>query len=182
MTPAVQLLISTVMAKLDIITLPDPILRQTSVSVARVDDDINRLFDDMLETMYGAPGVGLAAVQVSVPKRMVVVDIAEDPETRNPLCMANPVIVKRSDTLRVYEEGCLSMPDVLVEIERPEAITIEYIDRKGEKQTLDADGLLATVIQHEVDHLDGKLIIDFMSRLKRDIVVRRFKKQSRQTV
>ncbi len=169
------------MAKLEIIKLPDPLLREISAPVEQVDSNINQLFDDMLDTMYAAPGIGLAAIQVAVPKRMVVIDIADDPEKRNPLCMVNPKIVKRSDILRPYEEGCLSLPDVLVDIERPDTVTIEYIDRQGKQQTLEADDILATAIQHEVDHLDGKLIIDFLSRLKRDIIVRRFKKQARQT-
>jgi len=168
------------MAKLDIITLPDPLLRELSAPIEDVDDDVNRLFDDMLETMYAAPGVGLAAVQVSVPKRMVVIDTSDDAEARNPLCMVNPKIVKHSDTLRLYEEGCLSLPEVLVEIERPDRITVEYIDRQGKQRSLEAEGLQAIAIQHEVDHLQGKLIIDFLSRLKRDIIVRKFKKLSRQ--
>ena len=170
------------MTKLDIITLPDPLLRETSSPVEQVDDNVQNLIDDMLVTMYEAPGIGLAAVQVAVPKRIVVVDVADEPESRDPICLINPVILKRSDTLRLYEEGCLSLPEVLVDIERPDAITVEFVDRSGKRKTLEVDGLLATAIQHEVDHLDGKLIIDFLSRLKRDIVVRKFKKERRQTV
>lgn len=169
------------MAKLDIITLPDPLLRQTSTPLERVDDETRKLMDDMLETMYAAPGIGLAAIQVAIPKRIIVVDTSDNEEERNPIAMVNPQIVEKSDEQRSYEEGCLSLPDVLVEIDRPKAITVNYLDREGEPQTLEADDLLATVIQHEVDHLDGKLIIDFLSRLKRDIVIRKFKKQSRQT-
>lgn len=167
------------MAKLPIVTIPDPILRTQSMPIERVDDDLRRLIDDMLETMYAAPGVGLAAVQVAVPRRLLVLDVTDKDEARNPIAMINPRIVKLGDVVRPYEEGCLSIPDVLVEIERPAEVTVEYTDRDGKLQLLAADGLLATAIQHELDHLDGRLIIDFMSRLKRDMVVRRFKKQQR---
>lgn len=167
------------MAKLPIVTIPDPILRTQSTPVERVDDDLRRLIDDMLETMYAAPGIGLAAVQVAVPRRLLVLDLSDKDEPKAPLAMINPEIVKLGDTLRPYEEGCLSIPEVLVEIERPATLTVNYTDRDGKPQTLDADGLLATAIQHEMDHLDGRLIIDFLSRLKRDMVVRRFKKQQR---
>lgn len=170
------------MAKLPIVTLPDPILRSTSTTVERVDDDVRRLVDDMLETMYAAPGIGLAAIQVAVPKRLLVVDVSDKDEERQPIAMINPEIVRLSDTKRVYEEGCLSIPDVLVEIERPSEVAVRYIDRDGKLQELQADGLLATAIQHELDHLDGRMIIDYLSRLKRDIVVRRFKKQARATL
>lgn len=173
------------MSLLPIITLPDPILRQKSTPVERVDDELRRTLDDMLETMYDAPGVGLAANQVNIAKRFLVVDAANndeeaDEEARNPLCLINPEIVSRSETMRSYEEGCLSLPDVRVEIERPDAITVRYLDRDGKEQELEAEGFLATVIQHEVDHLDGRLIIDFLSSLRRDMIVRRFKKLARQ--
>lgn len=167
------------MAKLPIVTIPDPILRTQSAPVERVDDDVRRLIDDMLETMYAAPGIGLAAVQVAVPRRLLVLDVSDKDDEKHPLAMINPEIVKLGDTLRPYEEGCLSIPDVLVDIERPSTLTVRYVDRDGKPQQLDADGLLATAIQHEMDHLDGRLIIDFLSRLKRDMVVRRFKKQQR---
>ena len=167
------------MSKLPIITLPDPILRQTSSAVESVNADVRRLADDMLETMYAAPGVGLAAIQVAVPKRLLVLDVAGEDEKPQPLVLINPEIVKLGPATRVYEEGCLSIPDVRVDIERPTTLTVRYLDRDGAQRTLDADGLLATAIQHEVDHLDGKLIIDFLSRLKRDMVVRRFKKAQR---
>lgn len=169
------------MSKLPIITLPDPILRQTSTRVESIDDGMRRLADDMLETMYAAPGIGLAAVQVAVPKRLIVLDVAAEGEPPAPLVMFNPEIVKLGDATRVYEEGCLSLPEVRIDIERPTTLTVRYIDRAGTQQTLEADGLLATAIQHEVDHLEGKLIIDFLSRLKRDMVVRRFKKAQRST-
>lgn len=167
------------MSKLPIITLPDPILRKISTPVETVDEEVRRLMDDMLETMYAAPGVGLAAIQVGIPKRILVVDVAGENETPQPLAMANPEIVRLSDATRVYEEGCLSIPDVRVEIERPASVTVGYVDREGKQRELEADGLLATALQHEINHLDGKLIIDFMSRLKRDMVIRRFKKQTR---
>lgn len=167
------------MAKLPIITLPDPLLRSQSSAIEQVDDELRKLIDDMLETMYDAPGIGLAAVQVAVPKRLLVVDVAGSDEERAPIAMINPEILKLGDETRVYEEGCLSLPDVLVDIERPKTVTVRYVDREGQQQQVEADGLLATAIQHEMDHLDGKLIIDFLSRLKRDMVVRRFKKQAR---
>ncbi len=167
------------MSKLEIVTVPDPVLREVSTPIERVDDDVRRLMDDMLETMYDAPGIGLAAVQVGVPKRLLVVDIGDEEEGRQPFCMVNPEIVRLGDTARSYEEGCLSIPGVLVDIERPADVVVRYVDREGSQQELAADGLLATAIQHEMDHLDGKLIIDFLSRLKRDMVIRKFRKQSR---
>ncbi|MEO8422253.1 MAG: peptide deformylase [Hyphomicrobium sp.] len=169
------------MAKLEIVTLPDPILRKLSTPVERVDDELRRLADDMLETMYDAPGVGLAAVQVGIPRRLVVLDVADEDEKPSPLVLFNPEIVALGAETRVHEEGCLSIPDFRVEIERPASLTLRYIDRDGNPREMDAEGLLATAIQHEINHLDGKLIIDFLSPLKRDIVVRKFKKQSRAT-
>ena len=167
------------MAKLPIITLPDPVLRRVSAPVERVDEEVRRLMDDMLELMYAAPGVGLAAIQVGVPRRIVVLDVAEEGEERAPLYLVNPELVVLGPETRLHEEGCLSIPDVRVEIERPSTVTLRYLDRAGEQRELAADGLLATAIQHEVNHLDGKLIIDFLSSLKRDMVVRKFKKQAR---
>ncbi len=167
------------MARLPIVTLPDPVLRQVSAAIERVDPDLLKLADDMLETMYAAPGIGLAAIQVGVPRRLLVLDVAGDDEPRQPMTFINPEIVSLGSEKRVYEEGCLSIPDVRVEIERPAALTVRYTDRDGVRRELTADGLLATAIQHEMDHLDGRLIIDFLSRLKRDIVVRKFKKVAR---
>jgi peptide deformylase len=167
------------MAKLPIVTLPDPILRKLSTPVERVDDELRRLADDMLETMYNAPGVGLAAIQVGVPRRLFVLDVADDDEKPAPLVLFNPEIVALGSETRLHEEGCLSIPDFRVEIERPASLTLSYIDRDGNPRELDAEGLLATAIQHEVNHLDGKLIIDFLSPLKRDMVVRKFKKQAK---
>ena len=167
------------MAKLDIITLPDPILRKISDPIETVDASIIKLMDDMLETMYAAPGIGLAAIQAGVPKRLFVIDASDDDEPKNPIAMVNPEIVAMGQTTRIYEEGCLSIPDLRVEIERPATVTVRYVGRDGKQHELAAEGLLATAVQHEIDHLDGKLIIDFLSRLKRDMVIRKFKKQSR---
>jgi peptide deformylase len=167
------------MAILPIITLPDPLLRKVSTPVERVDAEILKLADDMLETMYDAPGVGLAAVQAGVLKRLVVLDVSDEGEPPHPLTLINPEILKTGSEARVHEEGCLSIPDFRLDIERPALITVGYVDRDGKKQVIEADGLLSTAIQHEVDHLNGKLIIDFLSRLKRDMVVKRFKKQAR---
>ena len=167
------------MAILPIITLPDPRLRRRSMPVARLDADVRKLADDMLETMYDAPGVGLAAVQVGVPRRLVVLDTAKDEEPARPLILINPEIVSLGSELRTHEEGCLSIPDVRIEIERSATVTVRYLDREGTPRELAAEGLLGTAIQHEIDHLEGKLIIDYLSRLKRDIIVRRFKKQAK---
>jgi peptide deformylase len=168
------------MALLPIITLPDPLLRKPSAAVERVDDVLRELADNMLETMYDAPGVGLAAVQVGVLRRLIVVDTAGKDEERRPLVLINPEILTLGAQMRLHEEGCLSIPDVRIEIERPASLTVRYVDRDGRLQVLDAEGLLATAIQHEVDHLNGRLIIDFLSRLKRDIIVRKFKKQAKE--
>ena len=167
------------MAKLRIITLPDRRLRKASEPIARVDDELRKLADDMLETMYAAPGVGLAAVQVGKPIRLIVLDTAKDEGPPRPITMVNPEIVKSGEETRVHEEGCLSIPEVRVEIERPASVTVRYTDRDGKRQELEAEGLLATAIQHEIDHLNGKLIIDYLSKLKRDIIVRKFKKQAK---
>ena len=155
-------------------------LRKSSAPVERVDADLRKLADDMLETMYAAPGVGLAAVQVGVPRRLIVLDTAKDEEP--PAAAGADQSGDRltlGSELRLHEEGCLSIPDVRIDIERPASLTVRYLDREGKPQELAADGLLATAIQHEIDHLNGKLIIDFLSRLKRDIIVRRFKKQAK---
>jgi peptide deformylase len=164
------------MTTLPILTLPDPLLRKKSAPVERIDAELGKLADDMLETMYAAPGVGLAAVQVGVLRRLIVLDTAKENDPPSPLVMINPEIVSLGSELRLHEEGCLSIPDERVEIERPSTLTVRYLDREGKTQELAAEGLLATAIQHEIDHLNGKLIIDFLSRLKRDMVIRRFKK------
>jgi peptide deformylase len=164
------------MAILPIVKLPDPVLRQKSAPVERVDDELRKLADAMLETMYDAPGVGLAAVQVGIPRRLIVLDTSKDDDNPTPLVLINPEILMLGSELKLHEEGCLSIPDVQVEIERPSSLTVRYLDREGKQQEMSADGLLATAIQHELDHLDGKLIIDFLSPLKRDMVIRKFKK------
>ncbi|MEQ1612826.1 MAG: peptide deformylase [Hyphomicrobiaceae bacterium] len=167
------------MALLPIIKLPDPVLRQVSKPVERVDDDIRRLVADMLATMYDAPGVGLAAIQVAVPRRLLVLDVADKNEDPQPIAMINPEILKLGDQLRLHEEGCLSIPDTHVDIERPSTLRVRYVDETGTTKELKADGLLATAIQHEIDHLDGRLIIDFLSKLRRDMVIRKFKKAAK---
>ena len=168
------------MTKLEIITLPDPLLKQVSAPVERVDDDLRKLLDDMLETMYDAPGLGLAGIQVAVPRRVLVIDIVKDEEQPpDPIFMINPEILHLGDDIRIHEEGCLSIPEVYAEIERPTPIQIKYLDRDGKPHEDQFDGLLATVIQHEVDHLDGRLFIDYLSRLKRDRIVKKFVKSHR---
>lgn len=164
------------MSKLDIITLPDPLLKTLSEPIEQVDDELRKFMDDMLETMYDAPGIGLAAIQVAVPKRVIVMDTSHDEEARRPFFMVNPEIVERSDEMRAHEEGCLSIPEVYAEVERPAKITVNFINRDGKPQQLEAEGILATVIQHEVDHLNGVLFIDHLSRLKRDMVVKKYLK------
>ncbi len=163
-----------------LVLLPDPILRQRSRPVERVDDDLRALADDMLETMYDAPGIGLAAVQVGEPIRMLVADVSGEDEERDPRVLINPEVVARSDEPNTHEEGCLSIPDYYADVERPAAVTVRYLDRQGTEQTLEAGGLMATCLQHEIDHLDGVLFIDHISKLKRDMVIKKFRKLARQ--
>ncbi|MCM2396852.1 peptide deformylase [Rhizobium sp. S95] len=163
-----------------LIILPDPLLRQVSVSVERIDDDVRRLADDMLETMYDAPGIGLAAIQVGVARRMLVIDVSREGEEKTPLVFINPEIIKSSDERSTYEEGCLSIPDYYAEVERPAIVTVKSLDRDGKEQITEADGLLATCLQHEIDHLNGVLFIDHISRLKRDMVIKKFTKVAKQ--
>lgn len=159
-----------------IIVLPDPQLRLVSQPFERVDDEACKLADEMLETMYEAPGIGLAAVQVAVPRRLLVVDVARKEEPPQPLALFNPEILWSSDEHSTYEEGCLSIPEYYAEVERPARVGVRYVDRVGAVQEIEADGILATCLQHEVDHLNGILFIDHLSRLKRDMVVRKFTK------
>ncbi|AZO60345.1 MULTISPECIES: peptide deformylase [unclassified Mesorhizobium] len=159
-----------------LIILPDPILRQVSKPVERVDGDLRKLTDDMLETMYDAPGIGLAAIQVGEPRRLLVIDLAKEGEPPAPHVFINPEILESSDERSVYEEGCLSIPDYYAEVERPAAVRVKYLDREGKLQEMQAEGLMATCLQHEIDHLNGVLFIDHISKLKRDMVVRKFKK------
>ena len=159
-----------------LIILPDPVLRQVSKPVETVDARIQSFADDMLETMYDAPGIGLAAIQVGEPLRMLVADVSKEEEDKNPLILINPQVLASSDTRSTYEEGCLSIPGYYAEVERPAEIKVKYLDRDGKEQVLDADGILATCLQHEIDHLDGVLFIDHISRLKREMVVKKFTK------
>lgn len=165
-----------------LIILPDPLLRQVSQPVERVDSELNQLVDDMLETMYEAPGIGLAAIQVGVPRRLLVIDVAKEGEDRQPLVFINPEIITSSNERSVYEEGCLSIPDYYAEVERPASISVKSIDRNGKEQVTEADGILATCLQHEIDHLNGVLFIDHISRLKREMVIKRFTKAARQKI
>jgi peptide deformylase len=165
-----------------LIILPDPLLRQVSQPVERVDSELSQLVDDMLETMYEAPGIGLAAIQVGVPRRLLVIDLAKEGEEPAPLVFINPKIIRSSDERSTYEEGCLSIPDYYAEVERPATITVTSLDRTGKEVTTEADGLLATCLQHEIDHLDGVLFIDHISRLKREMVIKRFTKAARQKI
>jgi peptide deformylase len=163
-----------------LIILPDPVLRQLSKPVERVDEPLRKLADDMLETMYDAPGIGLAAIQIGEPLRMLVIDLAKESEEPAPHVFINPEILSRSDARSVYEEGCLSIPDYYAEVERPAAVRVKYLDRDGKLREIEAEGLMATCLQHEIDHLDGVLFIDHISRLKRDMVVRKFRKLARE--
>jgi len=167
------------MALLPILVAPDPRLKIKAKPVARVDDDIRRLMDDMLETMYAAPGIGLAAPQVGVDRRLLVLDIAREEEKPAPLFMANPQLTWLSDEDAVYEEGCLSVPEHYAEVARPAKIRVSFIDRDDQKREIEAEGLLATVIQHEMDHLEGILFIDHLSSLKRNMILRKLVKSKR---
>lgn len=164
------------MALLPILTAPDPRLKQKATRVEAVDDELRQLMDDMLETMYAAPGIGLAAPQVGVVRRVIVMDIGRDEEDRQPLRMANPEIVWASDDDNTYEEGCLSVPEHYAAVVRPRAIRVRYLDPQNETREMEADGLLATVLQHEMDHLDGILFIDHLSSLKRNMILRKLLK------
>jgi peptide deformylase len=167
------------MALREIITVPHPLLKKVSEPVERVDDELRALMDDMLETMYAAPGIGLAAVQVGVAKRVIVMDLAREGEDPQPRYFANPEIVWESDDIAVREEGCLSVPDVYDEVERPARVRMRYLNYQGEQIEEEAEGLLAVCIQHELDHLNGVLFIDHLSRLKRDRAVAKVKKAAK---
>jgi len=167
------------MALLPILTAPDPRLAENSLPVDAVTDELRRLMDDMLETMYAAPGIGLAAIQVGVPKRVLVMDLAREDEAPAPRYFVNPEIVWTSDEFAVAEEGCLSVPEIYDEVERPAGVRVKFIGYDGNEQEIEADGLLATCLQHEMDHLDGVLFIDHFSKLKRDMIVRKLVKARR---
>jgi peptide deformylase len=159
-----------------LVILPDPVLRLVSKPVERVDAPLLKLADDMFETMYDAPGIGLAAIQVGEPLRLLVIDLAKEGEEPAPQVFINPEILEKSDERSVYEEGCLSIPDYYAEVERPAKVRVRHLDRDGKEQEVEAEGLLATCLQHEIDHLNGVLFIDHISKLKRDMVVKKFKK------
>lgn len=162
-----------------LIILPDPVLRQVSAPIEQVDEAVRKLSDDMLETMYDAPGIGLAAIQVGIPKQLLVIDLSKEDEEKQPQIFINPKILKSSDERSTYEEGCLSIPDYYAEVERPSRITVKYLDISGKEQIIEAEGLLATCLQHEIDHLNGVLFIDYISRLKREMVIKKFTKAAK---
>ncbi len=168
------------MALRSILILPDPRLRLVCQPVANVDDDLRQLMDDMVETMHDAPGIGLAASQIGVLKRVVVIDLTRKDEPSRPLHLVNPEIVWSSQERSVYEEGCLSIPEYYEEVERPASVRARFLDRDGAQQEISAEGLLATALQHEIDHLNGVLFIDHISKLKRDRVTKKFVKQAKQ--
>ena len=159
---------------------PEPILRKKCDPVEKVDDELRKLMNDMIETMYKAPGIGLAAIQIGILKRLVVIDISKDEKKRNPLFLINPEILNRSKKTSIYEEGCLSLPGQFAEIERPSECTLKYINLEGKEKELKASGLLATCIQHEVDHLDGVLFIDYLSKLKKDMIIKKLVKHKKE--
>jgi peptide deformylase len=169
-------------ARLPIIVAPDPRLKGIAEPVRAVDDDVRRLMDDLLETMYDANGIGLAAPQVGVLKRVIVVDVARQDEVSAPMVLANPEITWESDAISVHEEGCLSLPEHFAEVKRPDQVRIQYLDRDGKTQDIEADTLMATCIQHEIDHLDGILFVDHVSSLKRNMILRKLTKAKRQGV
>ena len=161
-----------------ILVEPDPFLRQVSRDVEEVDDELRKLMNDMLETMYDAPGIGLAAIQVGVPKRVIVIDTSKE-EKKTPLYFVNPKIIVKSKKKSTYEEGCLSVPGQFAEVDRPDQCHISYLDYSGKKKELKAEGLLATCIQHEMDHLEGILFIDYLSKFKRNFIVKKLSKQKK---
>ena len=167
------------MALRQILTEPNKILREKSLSVENVDKDIQILMDDMLETMYAAPGIGLAAIQVGIPKRVIVLDIKQKEGQKNPICLVNPEIIEKSKNNSTYEEGCLSVPGQFAEIDRPDKCHVKYLDYYGEKKEIKAEGMLATCIQHEIDHLEGILFIDYLSKLKKTMIIKKLSKQKK---
>ena len=164
------------MSAKEIITVPDEILKKISDPVEKIGINEKKLIDDLFETMYVSNGIGLAAVQIGILKRILVVDVSTKDEKNQPIVLINPVIKNLSDDTSVYEEGCLSIPETFIEIERPKICEVEYIDEKGSKKNLKCDGLLSTCIQHEINHLDGKLIIDHLSKLKKDFLIKKISK------
>ena len=167
------------MSQRKIVIEPDPILREKSTTIEKVDNELRALLDDMLETMYAAPGIGLAAVQVGILKRLIVIDISKDEEKKNPLFLINPEIISKSDKTSTFEEGCLSLPGHFAEVERPAECQIKFVDYDGKERELKANGLLATCIQHEVDHLNT-LFIDYLSKLKKDMIIKKLIKHKKE--
>ena len=167
------------MALRQILIEPNKILREKSLYVENVDKDIQILMDDMLETMYAAPGIGLAAIQVGIPKRVIVLDIKQKEGQKNPIYLINPEIIEKSKNNTTYEEGCLSVPGQFAEIDRPDKCHVKYLDYYGEKKEIKAEGMLATCIQHEMDHLEGILFIDYLSRLKKTMIIKKLSKQKK---
>jgi len=170
------------MSKLDIINVPDPLLKTVSDPVGQVDDALRRLMDDMLETMYAAPGIGLAAIQVAVPKRVIVLDTEGDDENKKPLFMVNPEVTWESPEFNIYNEGCLSVPEHYAEVERPASVKVKYLNYDGKEQEDLMDGLLSTCVQHEIDHLNGVVFIDYLSRLKRNMIIKKVQKATKDSV
>ena len=164
-----------------ILTEPNKLLRQISKPVDKVGENEQKLMDDMVETMYAANGIGLAAIQIGFPKRIIVMDVSKDQTNKNPMYFINPIILNKATEQSTYEEGCLSVPDQFAEIDRPNKCEVEYLDYNGEKKLLKADGLLATCIQHEIDHLEGILFIDYLSKLKKSMIVKKLTKQKEQS-
>ncbi len=164
------------MSKRSILWAPDPVLKTKCTPVSAVDDDVRQLIDDMLETMYAAPGIGLAAPQIGVTKRVIVVDVADKDSPRNPICLVNPEVLWQSEETSTHEEGCLSLPDMYADVERPAEVKVGYLDRDGNRQEIEADGLLATCLQHEIDHINGVLFVDHLSALKRNIILKKMVK------
>ena len=162
-----------------IITVPNEVLKKISDPIENVGESEKKLVNDLFETMYNSNGIGLAAVQVGILKRILVIDVSTKEEKNNPLCFINPVIKKISDETSVYEEGCLSIPDIFIEIERPKICEVEYIDLDGKLKNIKCDGLLSTCLQHEINHLDGKLIIDHLTKFKRDIIIKKISKNKK---
>ena len=170
------------MALRQILTEPNRILRQKSLKVEKVDEELQMLMNDMTETMYAAPGIGLAAIQVGVPKRVIVIDISQKEGIKNPMYFINPEIIIKSKNNSIYEEGCLSVPGQFAEIERPENCHVKYLDYYGQPKEIKAKGMLATCIQHEMDHLEGILFIDYLSKLKKTMIIKKLSKQKRTPV
>tara|TARA_B100001029_G_scaffold173466_1_gene172380 strand:- start:1073 stop:1597 length:525 start_codon:yes stop_codon:yes gene_type:complete len=167
------------MAVKQILTEPNKVLRQISKPIDKVTKQDQILMDDMLDTMYHANGIGLAAIQIGIPKRIIVMDIAKKDEKKNPMYFVNPIIKNKNNDLSTYEEGCLSVPDQFAEVDRPATCEVEYLDYNGEKKFLKATGLLATCIQHEMDHLEGILFIDHLSKLKKSMIIKKLSKQKK---